>query len=109
MVSTETKHRRFTFEIPDTIGTSWEFVFDVTMVWTAPLQVVVYWRESSIGSGSFNVEDCAVTWKTLFQSWRYCKDIAMRHAYDWNKVEHLEQGHSDRSGTCNTRPKVIHK
>lgn len=86
-MSNTDKTRVWAIEIPDTQYAAWRFVFKCSFEWDGAQSVVVKWEEKSIGSGSFKIEDCGITWLTMFKAFKICAHYAECAAHRWNVEE----------------------
>ena len=78
--------RVWTVVIPRSTQGNWVFIFYVNFEQTGTQQVVVRWRELSIGSGTFKLNHFGVCWGCLFQAFKRIERIAEAHAYDWSEL-----------------------
>lgn len=109
MNARDTLKKLYTFTVPDTLGNDWEMTYQVEFSVVGDNQVAAKYDTKWGESGQFLIEDCGITWTSLFVTWHYLVARAGETSRLWNRLELAEPAPSDNGKPSNTRSKVIHR
>ena len=79
--------RVWNYTMPSTTTLPWTFSFFLVFRQKTSQVVEIGYHEISIGSGTFTVKDCGITWFSLLKADGYCYRLAYNHAMDWNELD----------------------
>jgi hypothetical protein len=83
MTTDSEKQRTFTFNVPGDQDEDWYFRFDCAFSWNGADETTIVIYEDVLGQAVVRVQDCGVTWTSLFVAWNFCHNWAVRQALEW--------------------------